>query len=311
MEAKIIERRRTEPRVLCSPAGRQRPCGTMIPFVLRGPCPECGASQQRTKVSEPPSSAVVLEENSILIDADSGVVVALQLVDTYPFVDALYSHLNEVRSWQGLSGYSARLSGMNSLHTVFGFTPPVPLRRRWACQASDFNRRHPAATSMLHDVFKVASDLFGHFAPEVWAETMTATSSISENWKLPGTPWTSGIINVTAALPYHRDSNNIKGTWSAMLALKHHIDGGYLHIADYDVYFAVPHGSLSMFDGQSLLHGVTPFRMQTPEAHRYTIVAYSRSAMKKCCADPHDEARRAALAATQADERKAAKVRGA
>jgi hypothetical protein len=170
---------------------------------------------------------------------------------------------------------------------------------------------NPAAMAMLHDVFGIASELFGHLAPEVWAETMTATSSISENWKLPGTPWTSGIINDTAALPYHRDSNNIKGTWSAMLSLKHHIDGGYLHIADYDVYFAVPHGSLSMFDGQSLLHGVTPFRMQTPEAHRYTIVAYSRSAMKKCCADPQDEARRAARAATEADDRKAAKVRGA
>jgi hypothetical protein len=65
-----------------------------------------------------------------------------------------------------------------------------------------------------------------------------------------------------------------------MLAVRHGIGGGLLYLADYDVYLAVPHGSISIFDGQSVLHGVTPFTITSHDAWRYTLVAYAKTGMK-------------------------------
>jgi hypothetical protein len=90
-----------------------------------------------------------------------------------------------------------------------------------------------------------------------------------------------------------------------MLAVRHGIEGGMLYLADYDVYLAVPHGSISIFDGQSVLHGVTPFSVSSHDAYRYTLVCYAKSGMKACSPNPEDEAERAAIRATDADRRKA------
>jgi hypothetical protein len=94
-----------------------------------------------------------------------------------------------------------------------------------------------------------------------------------------------------------------------MIACRHGIDGGMLYLADYDVYLAVPHGSISIFDGQSVLHGVTPFTVTSHDAWRYTLVCYAKSGMKSCAPTPELEAERAALRTTDADRRKAERLR--
>jgi hypothetical protein len=94
-----------------------------------------------------------------------------------------------------------------------------------------------------------------------------------------------------------------------MLAARHGIGGGMLYLADYDAYLAVPHGSISIFDGQSVLHGVTPFTVTSHDAWRYTLVAYAKSGMRSCSPDPKDEVERAAIRATDADRRKAERLR--
>jgi hypothetical protein len=79
-----------------------------------------------------------------------------------------------------------------------------------------------------------------------------------------------------------------------------------LHLADYDVYLAVAHGSITIFDGQSVVHGVTPLTMAKPNSYRYTCVVYSKSAMGQCSPDPADEAHRAAVQATVDEDLRAA-----
>jgi hypothetical protein len=87
-----------------------------------------------------------------------------------------------------------------------------------------------------------------------------------------------------------------------MIAARRGVEGGLLHLADYDVYLAVPHGSISIFDGQSVLHGVTPFRRVSSDAYRYTIVVYAKAGMTSCDPDPLREAERAARRLTEAGE---------
>lgn len=90
------------------------------------------------------------------------------------------------------------------------------------------------------------------------------------------------------------------------MVCRRQVEGAYLHLADYDTYFTVPHGSILIFDGQSITHGVTPMRMLSPAGFRYSIVTYAKVGMKKCCADPKGEAHRAAVEATEAEDRRAA-----
>jgi hypothetical protein len=122
--------------------------------------------------------------------------------------------------------------------------------------------------------------------------------AINTDWWINNVPWTSGIINNTAALPYHRDRANIKGTLSSMLCLRSKVGGGHLDLPEYGVTLGIPDGSLTMFDGQDVWHGVTPLINESIDAYRYTIVLYSKSGCKACgCVE--NEALRAARRATE------------
>lgn len=306
----LLRNRIADPSVQCSPADRSPSCGNMIPFRIRTECPACGALQDRAYAPNPPADALIVEGDAILIDADTEAITAVHSLSMSSVADDLLRQLNSVRHWEGGSTRSARLSGIHSAVRHFGYTPPQPLRSRWACQQSSFDREHPACADMLRTVFEIADNMLEQHAPHAYELTHgNVENEIAAMWRIGSTAWTSGVINKTAALPYHRDANNIQKTWSAMFAVREDMEGGLLHLVDYDVWLAIPHGSVSLFDGQSVLHGVSPMKAGSVNARRYTMVAYARTAMRKCCPDGHSEARRAALAATQADERKAAKAR--
>ncbi len=85
---------------------------------------------------------------------------------------------------------------------------------------------------------------------------------------------------------------------------RHRVEGGLLHLADYDTYLDIAHGSITIFDGQSVVHGVTPLTKVGPGGYRYTTVAYAKRDMKLCAPNPADEARRAAIETTKADDRR-------
>lgn len=322
---RLVRQRSTEPLVPCTfadVAGRMAneygSCGAMIPFspaTRRAKCPNCGELQLNGQVGDPPPDATILAGNVALIDADTERVTAIQVVAIPEIANELARSLDGLK-WdapvnaRNKSANEGRLSGIVVSHRTFGYTPPQVLRRRYACQRSAFDKEHPDSRAIIADYLTAAEHVFRTQAHEVYAETAEhVRNTIPDAWRIAGTPWSSGIINNTAALPYHRDSNNIKGSWSAMLSARKNIEGGYLHLVDYDVYLAVPNGSISIFDGQSVLHGVTPFRPTHPHAYRYTAVAYSRSGLKVCCPDPRGEARRAAIAATEAEDKRAQAIR--
>lgn len=290
-------------------------CGEMIPHAPRRPCPSCGERQVAAQAPAPPPGALVIDDDAVIVDADTGHVVAVQIVRHRHLADLIGRALRGVRfdspvTTRGTSTNEARLSGIVVVHRTFGYAPPVPLRRRYSCSRCRFDREHPSVMTRIETLCRVAERDFRVHAPEVYDETAEHVRDlIPDAWRITGTPWTSGIINSSAALPYHRDSGNVRGSWSAMLAAKRHVSGGLLHLADFNAWLAVPNGSISIFDGQSVLHGVTPFRLTRPDGYRYTLVTYAKSEMRHCSPDPADEARRAQAAATEATERALAKRR--
>jgi Oxygenase domain of the 2OGFeDO superfamily len=285
-------------------------CGALIPFAPTSACPVCGQRQVRAHAPKPGPDAVIIDRDVAIIDADTGEVVVAYVVAAESIASRLAAGLRHVR-WDSdiytAVNTTTRLSGMAVTHVTFGYQPPQPVRRRYGCSRSQFNSTYPEAMDALADFCRLAEHTFRIQAPDVYDRTAKAVhETIAPAWRIAGTPWSSGIINQTAALPYHRDRSNIPKSWSAMLGCRSGVDGGLLHLVDYDVHLAVAHGSISIFDGQSVTHGVTPLHMAKPHAYRYTAVTYAKSAMGVCCPDPTQEVRRAAIAATVDEDKRAA-----
>jgi hypothetical protein len=286
-----------------------RSCGDLIPYTPNKPCPNCGRKQIRATAPAPSPDSLVINETACIVDADLDEVVAVQILGEQQLASAIAQQLRHVTQWERV-GNEGRLSGISVEHNTFGYAAPAPLRSRWACTRCRFDRNYPDAAELIYDFVYTAERRFREHAPDAYRQSAEAVlEAVPNAWLIRGTPWTSGIINNTAALPFHKDSGNIRGSWSAMIACRHGIDGGMLYLADYDVYLAVPHGSISIFDGQSVLHGVTPFTVTSHDAWRYTLVAYAKSGMKSCAPNPADEVERAAIRATDADRRKAERLR--
>ena len=67
-----------------------------------------------------------------------------------------------------------------------------------------------------------------------------------------------------------------------MLVLKKDMEGGWLCIPEINTRFLLKNNSLFMFDGQKLLHGVSPMNERSEDAYRFSIVYYSLKGMWKC-----------------------------
>jgi len=192
-----------------------------------------------------------------------------------------------------------RLSGIRYRSRVFGFTEPKPLRKRFAASAAKLHEESPEAGAIIVQRTACLHDLLTEVAPEeARLHDELVTGVVHPDWLLDGKPWTSGIINCTAALPYHTDSGNIKGSWSAMLALRRDVDGGWLHLPEYGLALGIPDRSVTLFDGARTWHGVTGFKMRRADAYRFTLVWYAKQGFAKVGAAA-DEVARGARHATE------------
>lgn len=261
---------------------------------------------RRTYAPEPPPGARILSGPCAVVDDDTNEVVGFQ---SFPDLGPARRVASSFRSieWDGTAehGNEFRLSGIVNAHRTFGYSAPVPLRRRYGCSVCAFDAQYPRLAARLIDLANIAADETARHAPAAAADLDSTAESIASTWRLGHTAWTSGIINRTAALPYHRDSGNVAGSWSAMYGFRRGVTGGLLHLPAYDVHLPVGDGSLTVFDGQAEMHGVTPFRRSGRHSYRYTIVYYAKTAMRACLADPDDERRRAQRLRTEAEDAKA------
>jgi hypothetical protein len=310
---KTVVRKRRPPMVSCAWIDKDqrdspvRSCEARIPFAPKKPCPSCGKTQTRASAPQPPADAVIISESTVLIDEDLEEIVAAQILGEVGLASRVAQQLRHV-TWQSPKN-EGRLSGISVKNQTFGFAAAQPLRSRYGCSRCFFDRDFPEVSETLHQIVSTAERKFMAYAPGAYRRTSSIVmDNVAKPWLISGTPWTSGVINNTAALPYHRDSGNIAGSWSAMFAARSGLDGGYLHLVDYDVWLSIPNGSYSIFDGQSVLHGVSPFIPTSHDAYRYTIVTYAKSGMKRCHPDPDAEVQLAAQRAAESDERKAKKL---
>lgn len=197
---------------------------------------------------------------------------------------------------------AARLSGIRAANEYFGTVPPQPTRKRYACREARLYAKLPEIKPLIDALSKQMWRVFEEYFPNSSARhEQLVTEAIHPDWRIAGTPFTSGIINDKSALPYHKDSGNLQGTWSMMLCLRNGVAGGGLHIPEYGVNLGIPDHSLTIFEGQRLWHGVNPLVYRKNDPYRFTLVWYVKEQVRKCLC-LKDEPHRAAKAATEVQE---------
>lgn len=189
---------------------------------------------------------------------------------------------------------SSRTGGMLTRSRIFGFQPRVALRRDFCC-VSSLARESPDAHATICAWGARFSDVIAEHNPALYAKQHeTVYGNVREDWIMPKSLFTSGICNKDNPLYYHFDAGNFPGLWSAMIVFQKHLRrGGHLSVPEYDVGFNF-NGSkpwVILFDGQGLLHGVTPIEKGNAQAYRYSAVYYSLRGMQHCLSAAEEVAR--------------------
>lgn len=180
-------------------------------------------------------------------------------------------------------GTVARMSSkMPGDGRTFGFAPRNPIKQKEACGSTTLERDQPAVAAVLARLAGGLGRDFAELLPGRAAADRQVLDQVNADWLLDEDGlWTSGVINRTATLPYHRDGANFH-TWSAMPSVRMGVDGGRLHIPEYGVTCRVDDGDVTWFAGRDLVHGVTPMRLRRQDGYRYTIVYYALAGMLDC-----------------------------
>ena len=196
-----------------------------------------------------------------------------------------------------------RTSGLPSTSRVFGFEPRRTLRKDF-CGTTSLSVEHPDAHKALVDAAGVCESAYQLTNPSLYSQHVEVTRNrVLAQWHLRNGVFTSGIVNKNNPLPYHYDTGNFASVWSAMLVFKGPgLTGGHLAVPEYDRCFTLPDHTLFCFDGQGLLHGVTPI-VCPPDSYRYSVVFYSLK-MMWACLPPQQELERIRRVKTDRERRR-------
>jgi hypothetical protein len=175
-----------------------------------------------------------------------------------------------------------RSNGMRNLSRTFGMAARSVVLKRESCRPASLAWENPEAQMTLN---ATASDL-GKFLksvlPEIYEEDEKVVDQVLPEWRMTeDSLWTSGVINSSSQLPYHRDRANFE-TWSAMPVLRRNMKGGHLTMPEYGITINCRDGYALWFNGNKYVHGVTPMNATSKDGYRYSIVFYALRGMKDC-----------------------------
>jgi hypothetical protein len=175
-------------------------------------------------------------------------------------------------------------TGSTNSSRTFGMAPRKAMHHRESCRPTTLAGEQPEEHAVLVAFAVKFGKMFKEFAPHLFAADtkVLEKSGIDNEWKMTDDAlWTSGVVNKSSSLPYHRDGFNYE-TWSAMPVVRRSMRGGYLHFPEYGLTCACRDGWVTFFPGYKYVHGVTPMTPIAKDAYRYSVVYYALRGMKDC-----------------------------
>lgn len=193
-------------------------------------------------------------------------------ISTATFVDALKS----IKYHEG-----KRARGLVSRSRIFGYRPRLEMRADF-CSSSSLASEFPKEHQTVCDFAAVIEKIYADRHPQGFEKHKSDVSDVRKEWKINEGIFTSGIINKNNPLKYHFDTGNFNKVYSCMPVFKSGIGGGHLAIPEFGVGVELKDRSIFMFDGQSIMHGVTPIKYESPLSYRYSVVYYSLKRIWQC-----------------------------
>ena len=175
-----------------------------------------------------------------------------------------------------------RTTGLKTESRIFGYSPRNTIRKDY-CSSTSLSYEQPEQNSVICNFGEYLSNLYKQYFPSVFeSHEAIVKEKILKQWRIGDSPFTSGIVNKNNPLKYHFDAGNIKNVLSNMVVFKNDIEGGYLSCPEYGIGFEVADNTVILFDGQKILHGVTPIKKLSNKSYRYSIVYYTLQQMWNC-----------------------------
>lgn len=235
-----------------------------------------GSDLVGTKVPDLPP-ATELRPGTVVIDAETGdpVLMYAKLADAGPLRRAMMS--------VDCRGGVQRTSNYRSRSRTFGFAPRRPVMGRESCSLTSLCTEAPETARLLESYADQFSELIRAELPGVVERNQETLGEVLPEWRMGEAKlWTSGVINDTAALPYHRDGFNF-ATWSAMPVVRRGTRGGHLHLPEWNLVVPCDDATVTYFEGWKWVHGVTPItKVKRGEGYRISVVYYALRGMKNC-----------------------------
>lgn len=175
-------------------------------------------------------------------------------------------------------------TGLKNVSRTFGMAPRKIFQRRESCRPTTLANEQPDEHAVLIKFAEKFAQMLKEFAPDLYEHDVNnlENAGLENEWRMTDDAlWTSGVVNKSSTLPYHRDGFNF-ATWSAMPVIRRDMAGGYLHFPEYDFTFTARDGWVSFFPGYKYVHGVTPMTPRKEGAYRYSVVYYALRGMKDC-----------------------------
>lgn len=221
-----------------------------------------------------PEMAANVAEETYGYDADTGELL-FAYVPVEPVADLRRAVLDLKMN------HTMRAKGMDNRSRTFGYRTRKPRMSREGCGISLVAREHPWSYMVLEQWSTKLAGVFRGFAiDQVKTDAEFMAAQVNPEWRM-GELWTSGVVNRSSRLPYHRDRNNFP-TWSAMPVIRRGVVGGHLSLPEYGATIACRDGWALFFAGHKYVHGVTPMWLTQPDGYRYSIVFYALQGMKDC-----------------------------
>lgn len=145
----------------------------------------------------------------------------------------------------------------------------------WCGSETDFRKKYEHEWGVISDFAELILQGYHIAFPDRLIDHQREANHISEEKRIRNTPFTNGLINKDSAVPYHFDRGNFEGACTCTYNLNDDIEGGYLVFPQLRTAFKCANNTACVFDGDLLLHGVTPIRKQSELGYRYSVLYYT------------------------------------
>jgi hypothetical protein len=172
--------------------------------------------------------------------------------------------------------------GLPTQSSVFGFLPRVALRVDY-CRLSAKSKEEHENYELAFKFSETLCNIYKKYLPVEYGNALEEiNATVHKDYRPQNTPFLTCNFNINHAIRYHRDSGNYRGAFSNVLILKKNVVGGYLVCPEIGITLSQCDRALTIFDGQSILHGVTPIKKTSEGGYRSSIVYYTLHSMRHC-----------------------------